>query len=95
MAKGWRLVCYDIRNPKRLYRVARILQGYGERVQYSIFRCHLTDRTEEQMRWKLAKVMADEDDLLVVGLCDACVERMGRRREASGWPEEPPTHRVL
>lgn len=95
MAKSWRLVCYDVRDSKRLYRVARTLLGYGERIQYSVFRCHLSEREEEQLRWKLAQIMADEDDLLVIGLCDACVGRMRWRREASRWPEEPPAHRVL
>lgn len=31
------LVCYDITDPKRLNRVARYLQKYACRVQYSVF----------------------------------------------------------
>ncbi|MDR0535374.1 MAG: CRISPR-associated endonuclease Cas2, partial [Puniceicoccales bacterium] len=30
------LVCYDIANPKRLRRVARLLEGFGTRLQYSV-----------------------------------------------------------
>ena len=36
------LVCYDIANPKRLSRVAKICKMFGERVQKSVFECHLT-----------------------------------------------------
>jgi CRISPR-associated protein Cas2 len=36
------LVCYDIANPKRLQRVAKICKMFGERVQKSVFECHLT-----------------------------------------------------
>jgi CRISPR-associated protein Cas2 len=95
MAKAWRLICYDVRNPRRLYRVAKILEGYGERIQYSIFRCHLSEKEEGELRWKLGRVLADEDDLLVLSLCDACVARMRARREKSRWPTEPPQHRTL
>ena len=35
------LVCYDIRNAKRLRRVFKLMKGYGEHWQYSIFFCVL------------------------------------------------------
>ncbi|EMN95623.1 CRISPR-associated endoribonuclease Cas2-like protein, partial [Leptospira interrogans serovar Medanensis str. UT053] len=38
--KHWRLVSYDIREPKRLRRVAKIMEGFGERIQYSVFRIY-------------------------------------------------------
>src|SRR5262249_25938031 len=38
----WWLVCYDVRDPDRLRKTAKHLEGYGERVQYSVFRCWLT-----------------------------------------------------
>lgn len=36
------LVAYDIRDPKRLRAVARVLEAYGHRLQYSVFVCDLT-----------------------------------------------------
>src|SRR5690606_35574631 len=45
--KGMRtayVVTYDICEPKRLRRVYRIMLGYGDHLQYSVFRCELTDR---------------------------------------------------
>ncbi len=37
------LVAYDICDPKRLHRVARVCEDYGVRVQYSIFECRLEE----------------------------------------------------
>ena len=37
------LVCYDIRDPKRLRRVHRVVRGYGEAWQFSVFFCVLKD----------------------------------------------------
>ena len=49
MAEGrvWYLVCYDIRDPQRWRRCFKLLKGYGEGLQYSIFRCRL-DMTREK-----------------------------------------------
>lgn len=37
------IVSYDIRDEQRLKRVARLLRGYGDRLQYSVHRCDLSD----------------------------------------------------
>ena len=40
-SKQWHLVTYDVRDPKRLRQVAKVLESYGSRLQYSVFRCRL------------------------------------------------------
>ena len=50
------LVSYDICQPKRLRRVARTLEGFGVRLQYSVFECAL-----DAMR--LAKLKAELQDV--------------------------------
>lgn len=42
MGRNRYLVAYDIRHPKRLREVAKILNGFGSRLQYSVFICDLT-----------------------------------------------------
>lgn len=42
--KNCYIICYDIRNPKRWRKAYNLLQGYGERIQYSIFRSWLSMR---------------------------------------------------
>ena len=40
-AKWW-LVCYDVHDPERLRKAAKILEGTGQRMQWSVFRCWMT-----------------------------------------------------
>lgn len=93
--KKWRLICYDIRDPKRYRKVFKILRGTGHSVQYSIFRCRLDDRETEKLRWRLAKVMDDVDSLLIVDLCPGCASKVISRNHVDGWTEVPPTHRIF
>jgi len=46
----WYLVCYDIRNPKRLRKAAKHIEGYGTRMQYSIFRCWLSPQQMQRLK---------------------------------------------
>lgn len=85
--KLWYLISYDVREPKRLRAVAKHLEGYGERLQYSVFRCRLGERELERLRWELSKKMKGEDDLLVVGLCARCGERVTETRGGDKWKE--------
>jgi CRISPR-associated protein Cas2 len=73
--KKWFLISYDVRNEKRLRKVAQIMEGHGQRIQYSVFRTHLSDRGLERLRWELGKVMDSKDGLLIIELCDACVRK--------------------
>ena len=51
--KQWYVICYDITEPKRWRKVYKLVNGYGRRLQYSIFRCRLTPRRQEKLRWEL------------------------------------------
>ncbi|MDR5639743.1 MULTISPECIES: CRISPR-associated endonuclease Cas2 [unclassified Thermosynechococcus] len=85
-SKNWYLICYDIRDPKRWRQAYKQLEGYGERLQFSIFRCRLTPREREKLRWQLEKILTKEDSLLIVGLCSQCVERVCACNRAGTWP---------
>ena len=94
----WWLVCYDVRDPERLRKAAKHMEGYGERMQYSVFRCWLTPRGMEQLRWELTEILTPEDDVLLIPLCTGCVAGM-RTTHARGdgpcWPAEPEGHRIV
>lgn len=92
--RRWRLVCYDIRDPGRWRQVHRIVKGFGRRVQLSVYRCRLDDKQTEQMRWELSKVMASEDDLLIVDLCPSCAERVVARNDVESWTTQPPRFHI-
>lgn len=93
--KLWYLVAYDVRDPKRLREVAHHLEGYGERLQFSVFRCRLTERELERLRWELTRKMHKEDDLLVIGLCAGCGARVSDRHGDDKWKGAPPTFEVV
>ena len=65
----WILVTYDVNTGtatgrRRLRRVAKICEGYGTRVQKSVFECRLSDNHYEVMKRRLLKAIAPEDDSL-------------------------------
>jgi CRISPR-associated protein Cas2 len=61
MRTSW-LVAYDIRDPKRLRRVYRLLLGYGDHVQYSVFRCDLSTVERLELEGRLRKIVHHRDD---------------------------------
>ncbi|MCW8797041.1 MAG: CRISPR-associated endonuclease Cas2 [Chlorobium sp.] len=67
------LVSYDICDPKRLQRVAKLMERYGSRVQYSVFECLLTQRQQDALKVKLKKIiMPEEDSVRFYRLCEDC-----------------------
>lgn len=63
------LVCYDICDPKRLRKVAKICESFGQRLQYSVFECPLDDLRLERLRAALREeIRKDEDQVLIVSL---------------------------
>lgn len=58
----WVLVCYDIANDRARNRAARLLLEYGERVQYSVFRCQLDATRRRQVFERLARIADPETD---------------------------------
>lgn len=93
----WWLVCYDVHDPDRLRKAAKHLEGYGERMQYSVFRCWLTRREMERLRWELTELLVAEDDVLLIPLCAGCVAGIqGTQHPAApvSWPAVPEGHRI-
>ena len=94
-SKNWYLVCYDIRCQKRWRKAFKLLKGYGESVQLSIFRCWLTQRDREKLRWELEQILAAEDKILLVGLCHRCAERVCLCNRSDAWQEREAGFRVI
>lgn len=65
------LVAYDIADPKRLVRVARVCEDYGARVQYSVFECRLAEAEFTAFWLKLLEQIDEEEDRLVAYKIDA------------------------
>lgn len=64
------LVAYDVSSPKRWRRVYRLLHGYGDWVQLSVFRCRLDPRRRRRMEQELRAVMETDEDRLLIALLE-------------------------
>lgn len=56
------VVAYDSPNQKRRSKIAATLEGYGQRVQYSVFECYLSPSHYAQLRRRLRKWFNPEED---------------------------------
>lgn len=66
MARRRYLVAYDIRDDRRLRQVATCMEGYGDRLQYSVFICDLSAQELITMRTDLEDRMKPSEDSVVV-----------------------------
>ena len=67
------LVSYDITDTPRRTKVAKILDDFGDRVQYSVFECIIDNELLEKMLSRLIKVANEaEDSIRVYALCGKC-----------------------
>jgi CRISPR-associated protein Cas2 len=63
------LVCYDICDDKRLRKVFKTMRGFGDHLQYSVFRCDLSDRERAEMIAAVDELIDhDVDQILIVDL---------------------------
>lgn len=63
------LVTYDICEPKRLRKVFKTMQGFGEHLQLSVFQCDLTAIDRIELQAELQKIInPDEDKVLIIDL---------------------------
>ncbi len=60
------LVCYDIRDPKRLRRVHNVLKGYGEAWQLSVFFCVLKDIDRVRLQTDLEEQLNQKEDQVMI-----------------------------
>ena len=56
------IVAYDISDPKRWRRVFKLMNGYGEWLQLSLFQCRLSRRRHAEMLQLLDGIIHHEHD---------------------------------
>jgi len=72
MARRRYLVAYDIRDDRRLRLIAGCMEGYGTRIQYSVFISDLSDREKVLMRGDIEAIMKmSEDSVMIIDLGSA------------------------
>jgi len=72
------IVSYDIADPKRLRKVFKACQDYGNYLQYSVFECDLNARERVELEDKLRNVIHHDDDqvlFILLGLAESRGDR--------------------
>lgn len=59
------LITYDIKDNKRRCLVANELQGYGRRIQYSVFECFLSDSNLKNLVKKIEEIIDKDDNVRI------------------------------
>ena len=63
-------ISYDVSNPKRLNKVAKTLENFGIRIQFSFFECEMEKEQLEKLKSSLLEILdKKEDSLLIYPLC--------------------------
>jgi CRISPR-associated protein Cas2 len=71
------LAFYDIHDPRRLIRVAKIMKDYGERVLKSVFECNLDEDGFLRMKERIDSVIDHtEDSVRFCFLCEKCLRNL-------------------
>ncbi len=67
------LIAYDITDPKRLHKVAKLCEDFGMRIQYSVFECRLeADRFDQFWNRLTTTIDPSSDRVTAYKLCSAC-----------------------
>lgn len=79
------IICYDIRDDKRLRKVYKTLRNWGDHLQYSVFECQLSASELIQCRAELSAIIHHElDQVLFIdlgpseGRGDRVIEALGQ-----------------
>jgi len=63
------LVTYDICEPRRLRKIFKTMQGFGEHLQLSVFQCDLTAIDRIEMQAALEEIIDhSQDKVLIIDL---------------------------
>ena len=66
MALRTYIVAYDIADDRRRRHVFKSLHGFGDRLQFSVFRCDLSDANKVRLKAALADIIHHKDDQVLI-----------------------------
>ena len=82
------LVTYDISDQKRWRKVFRVMNGYGNHVQLSVFRCDLSQKQMVEMKSELTEVIHHREDQVLVVKLGPSNEKVLDEIDVIGRPRE-------
>lgn len=67
------IVAYDIADPRRLAKIARIMKDYGSRVQKSIFEVSARGGVFNELQRRVEEIIVPEEDgVKYFSVCEKC-----------------------
>lgn len=87
------IVSYDISSDRIRNKVAKEMQNFGKRVQYSVFECRLSDAQLQEMYGRLATLLQSEKEgniriYKLCGKCEQAIMTIGIKSMAFSLEEE-------
>ena len=71
------MICYDISDDKKREHVRKILSEYGDRMQYSLFECRLSEGDLLEIKGRLSEAIDKRaDSVRFYAICPACLEKI-------------------
>lgn len=91
------VIAFDVTDDRKRYRVVKVLKGYAQRVQKSVFEAPDLERAAYlRMRSRLERVIDPAtDSLRYYQLCGACVDRIEHHGAGVGLLSEPEDFEVV
>lgn len=69
MSRRRYLIAYDIAHPRRLRLTCKVMEGYGDRLQYSVFLCDLSGAELAQWERDIRPILdLSEDSIVIIDL---------------------------
>ena len=67
------VVAYDIENDKQRTKIAKFLEKFGTRINYSVFECLFTEKQLKNMQEKIEKqIQSKKDSVVFYRICVEC-----------------------
>ncbi len=74
--KAFVIFAYDISSNRRRNKVAKLLETFGDRVNYSVFELFISEKQIHQLVSKLSKMIRHKTDkVLVYRICRKCTDK--------------------
>lgn len=74
--KNFWVITYDVTDDLRRSRIVKVIEKYGERVNYSVFECMLTDSQFKKLHDKLQTMIQSSDSIIYYPLCVGCYSKI-------------------
>ena len=89
------LVSYDIANAKRLRKIFKKMNGFGEHVQYSVFCCDLSRKEKVIMIETLSEIIKHTEDRIFIADLGPTRGRALEAIEFLGMPTKLPQRKAI